>query len=208
MPMLRIDRRLILHFDWPLCALAAGLCGAGLLTLWSLVPRLAVRQLLALGVATVVFLTVVSIDYRTLARWAYPGYLAGLSVLAAVLVFGRAAQGARRWISLGPLSLQPSELFKLGLLLVVARYLASRDGERPGWDRVLVPLALTAPALALIVKQPDLGTALVLLPVVGALVVAGGARWRDLGLLVGAGLAVAPALWFLLHDYQRQRLLV
>jgi rod shape determining protein RodA len=208
MPMLRIDRRLILHFDWPLCALAAGLSSAGLLTLWSLVPRLAMRQLLALGAASLVFLTVVSIDYRTLARWAYPGYLAGLGVLGAVLVLGRAAQGARRWISLGPLSLQPSELFKLGLVLVVARYLASRDGERAGWDRVLVPLALTVPALVLIVKQPDLGTALVLLPVVGALVIAGGARWRDLGLLVGAGLAVTPALWFLLHDYQRQRLLV
>jgi rod shape determining protein RodA len=208
MPMLRIDRRLILHFDWSLCALAAVLCGAGLLTLWSLVPRLAVRQVIALGVASLVFLAVVSIDYRTLARWAYPGYVAGLTVLAAVLVLGRAAQGARRWISLGPLSIQPSELFKLALLLVVAHYLASREAVRPGWDRVLVPLALTAPALVLIVKQPDLGTALVLLPVVATLIVAGGARWRDLGLLAGAGLAVAPALWFLLHDYQRQRLLV
>jgi rod shape determining protein RodA len=206
--MLRIDRRLLLHFDGLLVGLAAALVGAGILTLWSLVPRLAMRQLLWGVLGGLVFVTLVSIDYRTLARWAYPAYFAGLLALAAVLVAGRAAQGARRWLAVGPLTFQPSELFKLGLLLAVARYLATRETERPGWDRVLVPLALAAPALALIVKQPDLGTALVLLPVVVVLAVAGGARWRDLGLLAGAGLAIAPALWFRLHDYQRERLLV
>jgi rod shape determining protein RodA len=204
----RIDRRLLLHFDWVLVGLAALLIGAGLLTLGSLVPRLLMRQLVWLGLGSVGVLVVISIDYRLLTRWAYAAYAAGLLVLTAVLVLGRAAQGARRWLSIGPLTLQPSELFKLVLIAAVAAYLASREEHRPGWDRVVVPLCLAGPAFLLIVKQPDLGTALVLMPVMAALLVVGGARWRDLAILGGTGLAAAPAFWFLLRDYQRERLLV
>jgi len=206
--MFRIDRRLLLHFDWLLVGLAALLVGAGLLTLGSLVPRLLMRQLAWLGLGAVVVLVLISIDYRMLARWAYLGYIAGLMVLAAVLVLGRTAQGARRWLTVGPFTVQPSELFKLVLILTVAAYLARREDHRPGWDRIAIPLLLVAPAFALIVKQPDLGTALVLIPVVMALLFVGGARWRDLAILMGGGLAVAPAFWFFLRDYQRERLLV
>jgi len=206
--MFRIDRRLLLHFDWLLIALAGLLIGAGLLTLGSLVPRLLMRQLAWLGIGVVWVLVIISIDYRILARWAYIGYLAGLGVLAAVLVLGRSAQGARRWLAVGPFTVQPSELFKLVLLTTVAAYLASREDQRPGWDRVVLPLLLVAPGFGLIVKQPDLGTALVLVPVVMALLFVGGARWRDLAVLMGGGLAAAPAFWFLLRDYQRERLLV
>jgi rod shape determining protein RodA len=206
--MVRIDRRLLLHFDGVSFGLAGLLVGAGLLTVSSLVPRYGVRQVLWVGVAAVAALVVVSIDYHVLARWSYTGYALGLVALGAVLLLGRTAQGARRWLALGPLAVQPSELFKLVLLATVAAYLGSREEFRPGWDRVLVPLALAAPALALIVKQPDLGTALALLPVVLALVFVGGARMRDLAILAGSGLAVAPAVWFLLRDYQRARLLV
>jgi rod shape determining protein RodA len=204
----RIDRRLLLHFDWVLVVLVAVLITAGLLTLGSLVPRLLMRQLVWLGVSLVAGLVLISIDYRALARWAYLGYVVGLGLLTAVLILGRTAQGARRWLSIGPFTLQPSELFKLVLLTTVAAYLAGREAERPGWDRVMLPLCLVAPAFLLIVKQPDLGTALVLVPVVAALLFIGGARWRDLAILAGGGLAAAPAFWFLLRDYQRERLLV
>ncbi|HEV8307911.1 MAG TPA: rod shape-determining protein RodA [Methylomirabilota bacterium] len=206
--MFRIDRRLLLHFDWLLVGLAALLIGAGLLTLGSLVPRLLMRQLLWLAVGGLGVLVIISIDYRILARWAYIAYGLGLAVLAAVLVLGRAAQGARRWLAIGPLTVQPSELFKLIIIVTVATHLASREEHRPGWDRVVLPLLLVAPAFLLIVKQPDLGTALVLFPVVGALLFVGGARWRDLAILAGTGLAAAPALWFFLRGYQRERLLV
>ncbi len=206
--MFRIDRRLLLHFDWVLVGLAALLVAAGLLTLGSLVPRLLMRQLAWLGIGAAAVLVVISIDYRILARWAYVAYIAGLGGLAAVLALGRSAQGARRWLSLGPFTVQPSELFKLVLIATVAAYLAAREEQRPGWDRVLVPLVLVAPAFALIVKQPDLGTALVLVPVVMALLYVGGARWQHLAILVGGGVAAAPAAWLVLRDYQRERLLV
>jgi rod shape determining protein RodA len=206
--MFRIDRRLLLHFDWLLIALAVLLMGAGLLTLGSLVPRLLMRQLAWLGIGTVGVLILISIDYRLLARWAYVAYIAGLGVLTMVLLMGRTAQGARRWLHLGPFTVQPSELFKLVLITTVAAYLASREEQRPGWDRVLIPLLLVAPAFALIVKQPDLGTALVLVPAVIALLFVGGARWQHLAIVLGSGVAAAPAGWFLLREYQRERILV
>ena len=206
--MLLVDRRLLFHFDWLLVGLTALLMGAGLLTLWSLVPRLAMRQGVVLGLGLLGVLVLVSIDYHSLTRWVPVAYLGGLLLLASVLVLGRSAQGAQRWLTLGPLTLQPSELFKLVLIATVARYLAGREEQPPGWDRIGVPLLLALPAFLLIVKQPDLGTAMVLLPAVLAMVVAGGARWRDLALLTGAALAAAPVLWFALKDYQRERILV
>jgi rod shape determining protein RodA len=206
--MIRVDRRLLVQFDWVLCGLAGLLVGAGVLTVASLVPRLGARQLVALGVASVGAAVVVSVDYRTLARWACWAYGAGLLVLVGVLLVGRTALGARRWLALGPVGFQPAEFMKLALIGTIAAYLASRQSHRPGWDRVAVPLALALPAIGLIVKQPDLGTGLTLLPVTAALVVVGGARGRHLAVLSAAGLAALPAFWFLLRDYQRERLLV
>jgi rod shape determining protein RodA len=206
--VIRVDRRLLVQFDWQLFGLAGLLIVMGLLTVSTIVPRQGARQLIALGIATVAAVVLVSVDYRALARWACWGYGLGLLTLLFVLVAGRSAMGARRWIHLGPVGFQPSELFKLAFVGTLAVYLAARESHRPGWDRVLVPLALTLPAVGLIVKQPDLGTALTLLPVAAALIVVGGARWRHLGLLAGCGLAVLPALWFLLRDYQRERILV
>jgi rod shape determining protein RodA len=205
---LRVDRRLLLQFDWQLFGLTAFLIVAGLVTVSTLVPRLGARQMMALVIASVVATIVLAVDYRTLARWACWAYGLGLVTLCGVLLAGRSALGARRWIQVGPVGLQPSELFKLAFIGTLAVYLASRESIRPGWDRVVIPLALTLPAVGLIVKQPDLGTALTLLPVAAALIIAGGARWRHLGLLAGCGLAVLPVFWFLLRDYQRERILV
>lgn len=206
--MLRVDRRLLAQLDWQLLGLAAFLVVAGLVTVSTLVPRLGARQLVALGIAAVVALIILAVDYRTLTRWACWGYGLGLLTLIGVLLAGRSALGARRWIAVGPITLQPSELFKLTFIGTLAAYLAARESHRPGWDRVVVPLALTLPAIGLIVKQPDLGTAVTLLPVVAALIILGGARWRHLGMLAGCGLAGLPIFWFLLRDYQRERILV
>ena len=206
--VLRVDRRLLLQFDWQLFGLATSLIVAGLVTVSTLVPRMGARQLIALGIAAVGGMVVVAVDYRTLARWACWAYGFGLLALTVVLLAGRSALGARRWIAVGPINLQPSEIFKLALIGTLAVYLARRQSYRPGWDRVVVPLALTLPAVLLIVKQPDLGTALTLLPVAAALIIVGGARWRHLGMLAGCGLALLPGLWFFLRDYQRERILV
>jgi rod shape determining protein RodA len=206
--VLRIDRRLLLHFDWLLAALTLVLTGVGVMTVWSLAPRVGLRQALWVGIGVGVTLVLISIDYRIMARWAPLGYALAAVLLVTVLALGRTTQGARRWLALGPLSFQPAEAVKLLLLVTLAYCLARRVDRRPGWDRILIPLALAAPLFLLIVKQPDLGSGLVLVPVVAALIFVGGARWRDLGLVAGAGLATAPLCWLWLHDYQRQRILV
>ena len=94
--MLRVDRRLLVQFDWQLFGLAALLIVAGLVTVSTLVPRLGARQLIALGIATVAAMVVVAVDYRTLARWACWAYGLGLLTLIGVLLAGRSALGARR----------------------------------------------------------------------------------------------------------------
>jgi rod shape determining protein RodA len=135
-------------------------------------------------------------------------YVAGLAALVAVFVAGRTVSGARRWLLVGPVSVQPSELFKICFVLMAVWLVTSRWAQPVG----KAALALAAPMLVvpmvLIVKQPDLGTALLLLPVLIALLVAAGMRMRLLGGLVLAGLAATPLAWFVLKDYQRERILV
>jgi rod shape determining protein RodA len=211
--MVGIDRRLLQNVDWPLLGATVSLVGLSATTLATLnVGRagggIAVRQLAWFGLGLIALLVVASIDYRRLVRIAPLLYLAGLVVLVAVFVLGRTVSGARRWLLVGPISVQPSELFKLAFVLMVVWFLSTRWAQPVG-KTVLVaaaPLALV-PAV-LIVKQPDLGTALLLFPVLIALLVAAGMRLRILGGLVLMGLAAAPVAWLALKDYQRDRILV
>jgi rod shape determining protein RodA len=210
--MVGIDRRLLQNVDWPLLGATVSLVALSATTLATLsVGRtgggIAVRQLAWFGVGFVALLVVASIDYRRLVRLAPLLYLAGLAALVAVFVLGRTVSGARRWLMVGPISVQPSEVFKICFVLMVVWFLSTRWAQPVG-KVVLVaaaPLALI-PAV-LIVKQPDLGTALLLFPVLIALLVAAGMRLRILGGLVLMGLAAAPVAWLALKDYQRDRFL-
>src|SRR5437867_9379683 len=101
------------------------------MTVSTLVPRLGVRQLVALGIASVAGMILLTVDYRALARWACWAYAFGLLTLLGVLLAGHSALGARRWIAVGPVSLQPSELFKLAFIGTLAMYLAARESHRP-----------------------------------------------------------------------------
>jgi rod shape determining protein RodA len=151
---------------------------------------------------------VASTDYRTLVRAAPGFYLAGVGLLAAVFVLGRTVSGARRWLHLGPVTVQPSELFKLVFILTLAWLLTSRWVPPASRGTLLWILGILGVPFLLVVRQPDLGTALVLVPVLGAILVGVGLRLRVLGGLALAGLAAAPLAWFALKDYQRERLLV
>lgn len=160
---------------------------------------------LVLGAAALVALA--SWDYRRLAGLWQPIYAGTLALLVAVLVVGETRLGAQRWITLGPLGgFQPSELAKLALVITLARHL---DGVRTlPRLRSLLPFAVhVAVPMALIIRQPDLGTALVLLAILAAMVYVGGARSRDMLGAAAVGAVAAPLLWGVLHDYQRRRLL-
>ncbi len=212
--MVGIDRRLLQNVDWLLLAATMLVLAISAVTLSSLsVGRaggggLAVRQLAWVGVGGLALLVIASIDYRRLVRMAPLFYVLGLAGLVTVFVLGRTVSGARRWILLGPISVQPSELFKIVFVLMVAWWLSSRWAQSLGRVTVSLVLPIIAVPFVLIVKQPDLGTALLLFPVTVALLVGAGVRFRLLGALALAGLAALPLAWFAMKDYQRERIMV
>jgi rod shape determining protein RodA len=211
--MVGIDRRLLQNVDWALLAAATILVCLSAGTLASLNPgragsTVAVRQLAWFGIGLLVLAVVASVDYRRLVRFGPFLYLLGLAGLVAVFAVGRTVSGARRWIVLGPMSVQPSEIFKICFLLMMVWFLSSRWGQPvSGWTLAIVAPLIAVPSV-LIVKQPDLGTALLLAPLLLGLLVGAGMRLRLLGGLALAGLSAMPLAWFALKEYQRERILV
>jgi rod shape determining protein RodA len=211
--MLRVDRRLVRNVDWALLAAALFVIALGLLSMWSLAPgrtgaSLVSRQLSWVAIGLMAMLAVASLDYRSLVRFAPAFYVMGLALLLSVFVLGRTVSGARRWIHVGSITFQPSELFKLIFVVTLAWALTWRLEGAPSRSTVLASLALLGVPFLLVVRQPDLGTALVLIPVTGAVLVGVGVRLRALGALALAGLAALPLGWRLLKPYQQDRLLV
>ena len=164
------------------------------------------RQLLWMGLGAAMLFLLARIDYHTWldnAAWAYLGALASL---VAVLLFGKELFGARRWLEIAGLTFQVSEVTKLVIIIALARYLSEVRSERLNVaDLAKVGLLLGVP-MVLIAAQPDLGTALTLVPIGGMAVFLAGLRWKQAAVLVLAALLVLPAGWFLLRPYQRERL--
>ncbi len=211
--MIGIDRRLLQNVDWPLIGTGLGFAVLSGITLSSLhVGRaggtVALRQLAWFGVGLIALLIVASLDYKKLVRIAPLIYLLGLAGLVSVFVLGRTVSGARRWIVVGSVSVQPSELFKLAFVLMAVWVLTSRWAQPISRFTLLLVLPVAAIPFVLIMKQPDLGTALLLFPVLLALLVGAGIELRLLGGLALAGLAAMPVAWFAMKEYQRERILV
>lgn len=155
----------------------------------------------ALGIAAMVAVSLP--NYRRLCRWSYAIMGVALVLLAAVYFFP-AINGAHRWIRLGPMSLQPSEFAKVAFVLALARYLMYRENYRR-FRGLLAPLAITTLPVLLVLKEPDLGTAAVFLPVLFAMLFAAGARRSDLARLIFAGVLLLPLLWTQMSREQKSR---
>jgi rod shape determining protein RodA len=152
-------------------------------------------------------LVALSIDYRTLADKSHLIYGGVLLLLLYVLFFGAVRGGSRRWIDLGPLNLQPSEFAKATLALVLAKFFGDRQRGAPQRGDLLIAGAITAVPFLVIVRQPDLGTAATLIPVLFAVAYVAGMPMRIFGILAVVGILVAPIAWkFALQDYQRGRI--
>ncbi len=198
------------HIDFPLLFLLLALTVYGLAVLYSASGQrlgAVIRQAEYFLVAYAVMLAAAQVSVQRYRRWAPIIYLGGLALLVAVLVFGVGAKGAQRWLSIGGFRFQPSELMKLAMPLMLSWYLAARILP-PRLINILAALVLIGVPAALIVRQPDLGTAL-LVSASGLIVLfMAGIRWRFIfGALVLAVLSAWPAWVYLLHDYQRQRIL-
>jgi rod shape determining protein RodA len=168
----------------------------------------AIRQLVRLIVCLALMLAIAVTDIRLWLRYAYLIYLVTFGLLLAVEIAGSIGMGAQRWIDLGIINLQPSELMKIALVLALARYFhgcSAEDVRRLG--RLIVPLAIVAAPVALVLRQPDLGTGLMLLMGGGALFFAAGVPLWTFAAVLIAALIAAPIAWQMLHGYQQQRVL-
>jgi rod shape determining protein RodA len=208
-------RRIILHFDWTVFLLVLALAGTGLVSVISAsyggphktIDPLVVRQLIWIAAGTAAMLIAVFIDYRALQTYAYPFYFAVVMLLAVVLAMGHATAGSRRWINLGLFKLEPSELAKIAVVLVMVRYLRE-EPPKGGWGlrQMIVPFILLGIPAALVLKQPDLGTGLTLVLITITLIFVSGLNLRTMAMLAIAALLAAPLSWQHLKPYQRQRL--
>lgn len=166
------------------------------------------RQMVRFIVALIILLAVACVDVRTWMGLAYPAYFISLILLVAVEAAGRVGLGAQRWIEIGPLILQPSELMKIALILALARYL---HGLQP--EDVSRPLRLAGPILmifvpvVLVLMQPNLGTATILALCGVTLLFLAGLSWRWMSVGVAAAGFALPVAWQFLHDYQKRRIL-
>jgi rod shape determining protein RodA len=210
-----IDRRLIQNFDWLLLLLTFAIMAVGLVTLYSALfsgggvrGSILTRQIYWLGLGMVVMVLAFSLDYQWLERFAYPAYVIGILLLMAVLIFGKTVSGSKRWLDLGPLVAQPSELMKPLLVIALARFFARQEKRESYKLRELaLPALMVLVPVALIVLEPDLGTAALLLGIAASIILFVGVRPSSLLVLAGFSLSALPLFWYLMKGYQRQRIL-
>ncbi len=206
-------RTLFSSIDWLLFFLVLSIIGIGVFNLASIaniLPKpLHNTQILWFALGFLFFvIPCASIDYRNYSRFGHVIYGGGIVLLVAVLLFGTDFNNSRRWINLGLFHMQPSELMKVALVIFVAKYLSDREHRQNNGLKELLPLfgAILLP-MALIFMEPDLGTALLLALISGVMILFEGVKRRTLAVIVAVLIASAPAAWFVMHDYQRSRVL-
>jgi len=201
------------EIDWIFCLALTLIAVAGTVMQFSIAGSSwtpwAAPQLIRYVVFFAIMIVLSLIDLRVWFAIAYPIYAIGCVLLVLVDVVGHHALGAQRWLQIGPVTIQPSEIMKIGLVLALARFYHGMSGKRArlSWW-LLIPGALIIIPVALVMKQPDLGTAMLILMTGGTIMILAGLSWRLIAAgVLGAIAVVPPAIMFGLHDYQRKRIL-
>lgn len=203
----------IAQIDWTFCFFVTLIACFGALMMFSVAGSSwtpwAANHLVRYFLFFAIMIGLALIDIRVWFALSYPVYGVALLLLVAVEVAGDVRMGAQRWLSIGPFSFQPSEVMKIGIVMALARFYhgASAQTARLSW-RLLIPGLMIAVPFALVAHQPDLGTAMLILITGGAVVFLAGLSWK----VIAAGVAgflvsIPPIVMFVLHDYQRQRVL-
>lgn len=209
MPTPISSEKSLLNIDPSLMGALIILCGIGLIVLYSATSGeidAIMRQSIRLGIGFIVLIFLAQIPSKQLSNLAPWLFAIGMVLLFVVMVMGASGKGAQRWLDLGVIRFQPSELMKIFLPMMVAWYFSDKPLP-PTLKHILVTIFLIAIPAVLIVRQPDLGTA-ILVVLAGVFVIfLAGVTWRLLSIFVGLVLACMPLFWFYLHDYQRQRIL-
>ena len=211
-----IDRRLLVHFDWTLCGLVCLIASAGIVNLYSVTADMDfagnpfyVRQILWFAISLGTMLGIALIEYRSYIDFAYPIYGFFLVALVGVMAYGYITSGAQRWVRFGSISFQPSEFMKIALILVLAKFFQAPPRDRAGYslEQLGFPFLLLALPVLLILKQPDLGTAIILALIFFSVLIFVKIRWKVLAGLSLSAAGLAPLLWNLLKDYQKKRMI-
>jgi rod shape determining protein RodA len=195
--------------DPALLAIVAALAMVGSLTLYSAgadFPWRFTDQMRNFAVAAFVMFVFASIPPALLMKFAAPVYALGVLLLVGVELFGVTVKGAQRWLNLGVVTIQPSEIMRLALPMMLAWYFHRREGQIRALDFIVAAILVAVPVV-LILHQPDLGTALLVLAAGFFVIFFAGLPWKWLIAMGLAGLAFLPVAWTLMHDYQRQRVL-
>lgn len=207
--LLRLKTRLTEHIDRPLLLITLALMAFGLITVYSATydsNNRALSQLANMLVGLAVMWSLAQLPPQKLMRFAVPLYVAGVVLLVLVVVAGVKVNGAKRWLSLGFMRIQPSEILKIAMPLMLAWYFQKYEAALKLRHYATAFVLLLVP-FALIAKQPDLGTAIL----VGAsgfyVIFFAGLPWKIIAGMVISGAAAAPLVWTVLHDYQRKRIL-
>ena len=198
------------QIPWSFVLLLCAVAAVGYVALYSAgggAEPYAAKHALRFGFGVVMMISVGLVDIRVIARFAWVGYAGGIALLVLVLLHGNVGKGAQRWIDIGPLQLQPSELMKIMLVLGLAAWFQRATWERMGNILFLIPPALMVLLpVGLILKQPNLGTALITGMVGAAVFFAAGVRWWKFAIVAGGVAVAAPIAYDHLHDYQRARI--
>lgn len=166
------------------------------------------RQGLFALINVVIIFFILSVNYKTLARYATFLYWFNLIMLLAVMFVGTSALGAQRWIQIGAISLQPSEFSKIIMIICLASILEKRVGQLNTFREIIPVFIYVGIPFLLVMKQPDLGTSLVFLSILFGMIFIAGISIKHLMMILGAGLAFLPVFWHFLKDYQKMRLTV
>jgi len=206
-----IDRRLVYNVDWVLVGSSLALALTGVAMIYSAThggrtPNLYLKQLALVGAGSLALVATAAIDYRRLADRAMLLYGASVVALLYVLRFAPVIAGTRRWILLGGFQLQPSELVKLATAVFVAKVFSDSRQEVLGLRDLIVPGAAVGLLALLIAREPDLGTAVCLMPILLAVAFLAGLRMRAVAAVGTALVLVAALAWPLLKDYQKTRI--
>jgi cell division protein FtsW (lipid II flippase) len=203
--MNKLWQQLAIATNWPVLAAIAVLSSLGLITIWADTPGDGVRQLVFLGVAVLCMTLFQAVNYQRIGKLSWGFYVFSLLLVFYTVIgstrggadpipFVHRVNGAYNWIKIGAIGVQPAELAKIGFILVLARYLRFRNNYRT-FKGLLPPFGLALAPLVLILKQPDLGTALVFIPVLFAMLFVAGAKIKHLLAIVLMGAALAPVAW-------------
>jgi rod shape determining protein RodA len=199
-------QRLLQPIDLPLLAIAGLLLAVAMVVLASASPDRLVNQLMNIAVAIVVMRLIAELPPQRLMHFAPLVFAGALLLLIAVALFGDISKGARRWLNLGVVRVQPSELMKIAMPMMLAWFFQQRESALRLRDYGVAALLLLLPT-ALIARQPDLGTAVLVLASGCYVIFFAGLPWKVIAALATAAAAAAPLAWNLLHDYQRARIL-